>query len=84
MKNFKSQYGFILKSMKKDISLKQSIDNLKGKTYIISGSSRGIGLDIAKKLANSGANVTITGKTTEIQPKLEGTIYSALEEIKEE
>ena len=57
---------------------------LQGRTAIITGSSRGIGFAIAKKLASLGANVVITGKTTEPHPKLEGTIYTAADEIKAE
>ncbi|MEP6794221.1 MAG: NAD(P)-dependent oxidoreductase [Saprospiraceae bacterium] len=55
---------------------------LKGKTAIITGSSRGIGLSIARKLASAGVNVVIAAKTTDPHPKLPGTIYSAAEEIK--
>jgi citronellol/citronellal dehydrogenase len=54
---------------------------LQGKTAIITGSSRGIGLGIAKKLAGAGVNVVIAAKTTEPHPKLPGTIYTAAEEI---
>ena len=57
-------------------------DKLNGKTAIITGSSRGIGLAIAKKLALSGVNVVIAAKTTEPHPKLPGTIYDSVEEIK--
>jgi citronellol/citronellal dehydrogenase len=51
------------------------------KTAFITGASRGIGKAIALKLAASGANIVIAAKTTEPHPKLEGTIYSAAEEI---
>ncbi len=52
------------------------------KTYLITGSSRGIGLAIAKKMAQKeNANIIITGKTTEPHPRLEGTIYTAAEEV---
>tara|TARA_R110002096_G_scaffold415163_1_gene616726 strand:+ start:117901 stop:118731 length:831 start_codon:yes stop_codon:yes gene_type:complete len=54
---------------------------LKGKTIFITGGSRGIGLAIALRCARDGANITIAAKTTEPHPKLEGTIYSAIEEI---
>jgi len=54
---------------------------LRGKTALITGSSRGIGFAIAKKLALSGVNVVIAAKTTSPHPKLEGTIYTAAEEI---
>lgn len=47
----------------------------------MSGGSRGIGLSIAKKIAASGANIAICAKTAEPHPKLEGTIYTAAEEI---
>jgi citronellol/citronellal dehydrogenase len=56
--------------------------NLKGKTLFISGASRGIGLAIGKRAAADGANVVIVAKTTDPNPKLPGTIYSAAEEIK--
>ena len=81
MNSIKQNYAFVLKSIKKDRSLKPIVDNLKGKTFIVSGASRGIGFNIAKKLAIQGANVTIVGKTVRKHPKLEGTIYSAAEEI---
>lgn len=51
--------------------------DLKGKTVFISGGSRGIGLAIAVRAAQDGANVVIAAKTTEPHPKLPGTIYSA-------
>ncbi|MFC7049158.1 SDR family oxidoreductase [Emcibacter nanhaiensis] len=57
--------------------------DLKGKTLFITGGSRGIGLAIAKRAAADGANVTIAAKSTEPHPKLEGTIYTAAEEIEQ-
>ena len=54
---------------------------LKGKTIFITGASRGIGLAIALKAARDGANVAIAAKTTEVHPKLPGTIFTAAEEI---
>ena len=56
-------------------------NGLKGKTLFITGASRGIGLAIAKRAAADGANVVIVAKTTEANPKLPGTIYSAAAEI---
>lgn len=47
----------------------------------ITGGSRGIGKSIALKLAREGANIVIAAKTVEPNPKLEGTIFSASEEI---
>ncbi len=55
---------------------------LKGKTLFITGASRGIGLAIAKRAASDGANIVIVAKTTDANPKLPGTIYSAADEIK--
>jgi len=55
--------------------------SLQGKTIFMSGGSRGIGLAIAKKCAQDGANVAIAAKTAEPHPKLEGTIYTAAKEI---
>lgn len=55
--------------------------SLAGKTLFITGASRGIGLAIALRAARDGANVAIAAKTAEPHPKLEGTIYTAAEEI---
>ncbi len=57
------------------------IKNLKGKTIFMSGGSRGIGLAIALRAAQDGANVAIAAKTAAPHPKLPGTIYTAAEEI---
>lgn len=55
----------------------------KNKTVFITGGTRGIGLAIGKRLAQEGANIVIAAKTTEPHPKLEGTIYTAAQEIEE-
>jgi len=54
---------------------------LKGRTILMSGGSRGIGLAIAVRAAREGANVALLAKTAEPHPRLEGTIYTAAEEI---
>lgn len=56
--------------------------DLKGKTLLITGASRGIGLAIALRAARDGANIAIAAKTAEAHPKLEGTIFTAAEEIR--
>jgi citronellol/citronellal dehydrogenase len=55
---------------------------LRGKTLFITGASRGIGLAIATRAAADGANIAILAKTTDPNPKLPGTIYSAAEAVK--
>ncbi|HTX57485.1 MAG TPA: NAD(P)-dependent oxidoreductase [Candidatus Acidoferrales bacterium] len=55
--------------------------SLRGKTLFITGASRGIGLAIALRAAREGANVAIAAKTSEPNPKLPGTIFTAAAEI---
>ncbi len=55
--------------------------SLKNKTLFITGASRGIGLAIGLRAAADGANVVIAAKTTEPDPRLPGTIYTAAEDI---
>ncbi len=57
--------------------------SLAGKTLFVTGASRGIGLAIALRAARDGANIAIAAKTAEPHPKLEGTIYTAAEEIEQ-
>ncbi|RYX91719.1 MAG: NAD(P)-dependent oxidoreductase [Comamonadaceae bacterium] len=60
----------------------QADRSLKGKTLFITGASRGIGLAIARRAAADGANIVIVAKTTESNPKLPGTIFSAAEDVR--
>ncbi len=55
---------------------------LAGKRIFITGGSRGIGLAIAKRAAADGAMVAIAAKTVDPHPSLEGTIFTAAEEIR--
>jgi citronellol/citronellal dehydrogenase len=57
------------------------MSGLYGKTIFITGSSRGIGREIALRCARDGAKVVITGKTSEPHPKLPGTIHSVAAEV---
>jgi len=56
--------------------------SLKGKTLFITGASRGIGKAIALRAAQDGANVAVVAKTKEPHPKLPGTVYNAVEDIR--
>ncbi len=55
---------------------------LAGKTILMSGGSRGIGLAIALRAARDGANIALLAKTDTPHPKLEGTVHSAAEQIR--
>lgn len=81
MKAIKNNYAYVLKSIKKDRSLQPKLKSLDGLTYVVGGGTRGIGFNIAKNLALQGANIVLLGKTEVKHAKLEGTIYSAAEDI---
>ncbi|MCD6012736.1 MAG: hypothetical protein K0Q79_2598 [Flavipsychrobacter sp.] len=55
----------------------------KNKTVFITGASRGIGEAIALKLASEGANIAVVAKSVKEDPRLGGTIYSAVDKINE-
>ncbi len=57
--------------------------SLAGRTILMSGGSRGIGLAIAVRAAADGANVAILAKTDAPHPKLEGTVHTAADRIRE-
>lgn len=58
-----------------------STRSLAGRTVLMSGGSRGIGLAIALRAARDGANIALLAKTDTPHPKLEGTIHTAAAEI---
>lgn len=55
---------------------------LAGRTALITGGTRGIGLAIGLQIARDGGNVVILGKTTEPHDRLPGTIFTAADEIR--
>src|SRR5881409_1795948 len=55
--------------------------SLKGRTILMSGGSRGIGLAIATRAARDGANIVLMAKTGEPHPKLQGTVFTAAEQL---
>ncbi|MGO2683300.1 SDR family oxidoreductase [Microbacterium sp.] len=59
------------------------MSNLAGKTILMSGGSRGIGLAIALRAAADGANIAMLAKTDTPHPKLEGTIHTAAQQIRD-
>jgi len=56
---------------------------LKGRTLLMSGGSRGIGLAIAVRAARDGANVVLLAKTDRPHPRLPGTVHTAVAEIEQ-
>ncbi|MCC2028182.1 NAD(P)-dependent oxidoreductase [Microbacterium sp. YMB-B2] len=58
------------------------MSTLAGKTILMSGGSRGIGLAIALRAARDGANIAMLAKTDTPHPKLEGTVHTAAEQIR--
>ncbi|MET0188705.1 MAG: NAD(P)-dependent oxidoreductase, partial [Pseudonocardia sediminis] len=57
--------------------------SLEGRTIVMSGGSRGIGLAILLAAARKGANAVILAKTDEPDPRLPGTVHTAVDEITE-
>ena len=53
------------------------MSTLAGRTLLISGGSRGIGLAIALRAARDGAGVALLAKTDVPHPTLEGTVHTA-------
>ncbi len=54
---------------------------LAGRTVLMSGGSRGIGLAIALRAARDGARVVLMAKTDQPHPRLEGTVHTAAAEV---
>ena len=56
--------------------------SLAGRTILMSGGSRGIGLAIALRAARDGANVALLAKTDSPHPRLEGTVHTAADALR--
>lgn len=57
------------------------MSSVRGKTIIVTGSSRGVGREIALRCAREGANLVVASKSASPHPRLEGTIFSVAKEI---
>jgi len=56
---------------------------LEGKVAIVTGSSRGVGKNIALELAKAGADLLVAARTEQVKdPRLPGTILETAEEIR--
>ena len=54
--------------------MEPSIFSLQGKIALVTGAGRGLGLEMAKGLANAGAQVIVNGRTRELLEQAVGTI----------
>ena len=59
-------------------------ESLEGRVAFITGATRGIGKQIAIRLAREGCHVVVTGKTDEPHPDLPGTIHETAEAVEAE
>ena len=56
---------------------------LEGRVAIVTGSSRGVGKNIAVELARAGADLVVAARTEQVKdPRLPGTISDTAEEIR--
>ena len=61
----------------------QAMKNIEGQVAIVTGSSRGIGEAIARRLALAGAKVVVSARTVEVRDeRLPGTVHSVTDAIK--
>ena len=50
------------------------VDSLSGRTFLVTGASRGIGREIAVRLGAAGANITVCARSMEANARLPGTL----------
>jgi citronellol/citronellal dehydrogenase len=63
--------------------IEERLEALQGRTAVISGGSRGIGLAIGMALGRAGCNVALLAKTDSPHPNLAGTVHTAAEQIEQ-
>lgn len=61
----------------------REVSGLGGRTLLVSGGSRGIGLAIACRAAAEGANVALLAKTDTPHPVLPGTVHTAASAVED-
>ncbi|WP_166902860.1 NAD(P)-dependent oxidoreductase [Mycobacterium sp. DL440] len=59
------------------------LSSFEGRTMVVSGGSRGIGLAIGLGAARLGANVVLLAKTSDPHPRLPGTVHTAALQVEE-
>ncbi|KAB0802714.1 hypothetical protein PPYR_04900 [Photinus pyralis] len=59
----------------------KSVKKLYGKTVFITGGTRGVGKEIALKLARDGANIVIVAETDKPHPSKQGTLHTTIQEV---
>lgn len=64
-----------------DSATERLVPDLSGRTLVMSGGSRGIGLATALAFARRGGNVALLAKTDRPHPDLPGTVHTAVEAI---
>jgi citronellol/citronellal dehydrogenase len=78
----KSFSDSVLSTQSPSLSLWEKAMKLAGRVAIVTGSSRGIGKDIALAFAAEGADIVVAARSeTEPDPRLPGTIYDTAREV---
>lgn len=56
-------------------------NDFRGRTVVMSGGSRGIGLAVARAIARRGGNIVLLARTDTPHPRLPGTVHTAVHEL---